>query len=54
LVCFFGKQSANSKESTFSVNPFPEILLAVTVPTSFLSKSLGKTHNHIPKDPSNA
>jgi hypothetical protein len=34
--CFvFGKQSANSRESAFTVNPFPENLLALVMPSRF-------------------
>jgi hypothetical protein len=43
--CFcFGKQFANSRESAFTVNPFPEKLLAVTVPSHFLAKTPMKSH----------
>jgi hypothetical protein len=43
--CFcFGKQSANSREFAFPVNPFPEFLLAVLVPIHFHAKTPMKSH----------
>jgi hypothetical protein len=39
-----GKQFVDSAEFTFTVNPFPEKLLAATMPSSFLSKTPVKSH----------